>query len=164
MTDIVKDVQVELQNAPGIAALVAEGLIGKDTGFTKGWIFDSNLFVRMENSQKCSIVVSYAGGWNAPDSDSQTYFPAVYVDIWADPTRNADNSVKVQDARAKAFRVYEQVKKVLHLTRRSENGHPVRFNNTVISSSEILGEPELEKVSDGDGAYMMRLRVGISHY
>ena len=88
----------------------------------------------------------------------------VVVDIWADPTRAAHNSVVTHDAKAKCFRIYEEVFKVLHLTKRStDDGESIYFNQTRIISSEALGEPDLSWVQDGNGARMLRCRFGISY-
>jgi hypothetical protein len=164
VTDIVKDVQYALQESPSIQELVTSGLIGSGAGWVNGWIFDSDLSVRMENTQKCAIVVSYAGGHRALEPDSQTHIPLVVVDIWADPTREADNSVRVHDAKTKAFTVYDAVHKTLHLIDRgTSSGGAVFFDQTRIISSEVLGEPELNWVTDGNGTRMLRCRVGISY-
>lgn len=160
MTDIVKDVQVALQDAPGIQALVTEGLIGKDNAWVNGWIFAYDIIGKIENTQKCAVVVSYGGGWRAPEEGSQERFPIVVVDIWADPTRHPDNSVKVADAESKAFRVYSEIRKVLHLLERQN----IVFNETPIASSEAMYEPDpIQKVTSGNGARFLRSRFSISY-
>lgn len=164
MTDIVKDVQYALQEAPGIQALVVEPYIGKDAGWVNGWIFDSSLSTRIENTQRCAIVVSYGGGWRPPLDSNTVRFPLVVVDIWADPTRDTDNSVLTHDAKTKCFHIYSEVFKVLHLLDRStDDGGAIYFDQTRIISSESLGEPDLSWVQDGNGARMLRSRFGISY-
>jgi hypothetical protein len=167
VVDISADVQYYLQSSPEIQVLVETGIIGSDEAWTNGWIFDSNLLVRMENSQKCAIVVSYGGGWTVPLDDSSAAFPVVVVDIWADPQRFEDFSpVDSVNAKRKAFLVHAAVKRALHLTQhRSNNGSPaVYFDKTRVTSSELLGEPDLQPVSDGNGARMLRARYGISTF
>lgn len=157
--NIAKEVQIYLQSDPGIQALVVAPYIGKDSAWKHGWIFDSKLQVRMENTQRCAIVVSYAGGWTAPQDSNTFNFPQVVVDIWADPTRKSDHSVSVDDARDKCFTVYKKVFQALHLLDRRD----IQFGDTRIISSEALSEPELSPVTNGNGAYMLRCRFGISH-
>lgn len=164
MTDIVAAVQTALQEDAGIQALVAAPYIGEDAGWVNGWIFDSTLGARIENSQRCAIVVSYGGGWNAPLDSNLVRFPLVVVDIWADPTRAADNSVLTHDAKAKCFRIYDEVFRTLHLLDRADSsGEFIYFGDTRIMSSEALGEPDLQWVNDGNGARMLRCRFGISY-
>ncbi len=164
MTDIVKAVQEGLQNAPAIQALVAPPYIGEDAAWDMGWIFDAKLRVTLENTQLCAIVVNYGGGWSPPNIHNTMRFPQVVVDIWADPTRNSDHSVKYDDARAKAFRVYEAVYKVMHTVNRSlPAGTSIHWGDERIVSSEALAEPDITPVSDGNGAYMLRARFGITY-
>jgi hypothetical protein len=165
-TDIVKDVQYYLQEQPEIQALVTPPYIGSDDGWVNGWIWDSNLQGRIENSQLCAIVISYAGGWVAPLDDHTVSFPAVVVDIWADPSRKEDNSVLVHDAKTKCFTIHAAVKKALHLNqkRSRSDASAIYFGNTRVTSSELLGEPDLQWVTDGNGARMLRARYGISTF
>lgn len=160
MTDITKDVQYYLQNSEHVQELVIAPYIGSDDGWVNGWIFDSKLSTRIENSQRCAIVISYAGGSDTPIPGNSASFPAIVVDIWADPTRDADHSVIVDDAKTKCFTIHEAVKKALHLP----NSQGIVFDETRITSSELLGEPELNPVIDGNGAKMLRARYGISFY
>lgn len=164
MTDIVEAVQTALQDDAGIQALVVAPYLGEDAGWVNGWIFDSALGTRIENSQRCAIVVSYGGGWNAPPDGNLVRFPLVVVDIWADPTRSADNSVLKHDAKAKCFTIYDEVYRVLHrVDRADDNGDFIYFGGLRIISSESLAEPDLQWVTDGNGARMLRCRFGISY-
>jgi hypothetical protein len=166
-SDIVKDVQFYLQQQPEIQALLAvPGLIGSDDAWVNGWIWDSSLQGRIENTQQCAIVVSYAGGWLAPLDDSSASFPAVVVDIWADPTRAEDNSVRVNDAKTKCFTIHAAVKRALHLNqhRARNDASAIYFGNTRVTTSELLAEPDLQPVSDSNGAHMLRARYGISTF
>jgi hypothetical protein len=164
--DIAKDVQYYLQSSPEVQSVVKEPLIGVDDAWVNGWIFDSKLSVRQENTQRCAIVVSYGGGWSSPLDGSTASFPVVVVDIWADPTRSADNSILKDDAKTKCFTVHAAVKRALHLAHHEANSGeaPIYFNQTRVTSSELLGEPELSPVSEGNGAYMLRCRYGISTF
>ena len=163
--DIAKDVQFHLQLSPLIQELVRFPFIGKDDAWVNGWIFDTNLKCVLENSQRCAIVINYAGGWTAPLEGNTVSFPIVLVDIWADPTRSEDNSVLFEDARLKCFKIHAAVKRVLHIVDRSSNsGEAVLFNTTRITSSELLTEPDLSPVEDSNGAYMLRARYGISYF
>lgn len=164
MRNIAKDVQVALQEDLGIQSLITEPWIGIDDAWDRGWIFDSRLGTALENTQRCAIVVSYAGGWQIPLDGNTNHFPAVVVDIWADPTRNPDHSYQYNDADDKLFKIYEAVFAVLHRTHRADDaGNSIFFNGGRIISSESLGEPDITSVTDGNGSRMMRCRFGISY-
>lgn len=164
MTDISADVVYYLQNAPSVQDVVTPPYIGSDDAFVNGWIFDSNLMVRQENTQRCAIVVSYGGGWAAPLDGNTAHFPSVVVDIWADPTRNEDNSPTTDDAKAKCFFIHDAVFKALHLAHHADvdGNSPIYFDNTRVTSSELIGEPTLTWITDGNGARMLRSNYGIS--
>lgn len=164
MTDISADVQYYLQHAPEIEELVTEPYIGVDEAYSNGWIFDSNLKVRLQNTQRCAIVISYGGGYRGfrlkPDTAG---YPLCIVDIWADPTRNDDFSVKTDDAKAKCFVIYTALKKVLNHPM-NDMGAPLYFDQTRITSSEIFGEPVLSWVENGNGARMLRSTLAFTDY
>lgn len=165
MVDISKDVQYYLQHHPAIEALIASKAIGSDEAWVNGWIFDSNLQVRMENTQQCALVVNYAGGWSSPLEGNLAHFPMVVVDIWSDPTRKEDNSPKFDDAKTKAFDVFDAVFSALHLAHHeTDDGQVIYFNQTRVTSCELIGEPLLSPVANGNGAKMLRCNFGISYY
>lgn len=163
MTDVSKAVQYALQEHPPIRDLVTQGVIGKDAAWVNGWVFDSSLRVVLENTQKCAIVVSYGGPWETPDPSNTFRSPSVAVDIWADPTRNPDNSVKFDDAKTKCFDIYDAVFSLLHRTNRdTASGGSLFFDSLRVLASQSLGEPDLTSVSDGNGAKMLRARFGLT--
>jgi hypothetical protein len=165
-SDIVRDVQYYLQGSSPVQELVEPPYIGKDAAWVNGWIFDSNLKVAIENTQLCAVVVSYGGGWAAPQDDSTAEFPLIVVDIWADPTRADDHSVELEDAKTKCFAIHKAIKKALHFSQRvsPEGSSPLYFQNTRVTSSELLGEPALTPVLDGNGAMMLRCRYGVTTF
>lgn len=165
MTDIAKDVQIAIQEHPAVQQLVASGVIGSDAAWVNGWIFDSDLQVVLENTQKCAIVVSYGGSWQAPPDSNTVRFPSVRVDIWADPTRDEDHSVKLNDAAAKCFAIYDAIFPLLHRPNRdTDSGGSILLNGTRVTALESLAEPELSRVDNGNGARMLRGRFGLGIY
>lgn len=164
--DISQDVQFYLQNSPIIQSMVLEPYIGVDDAWVNGWIFDSDLQVRIENTQRCAIVISYGGGWSSPLDGNTAHFPIATVDIWADPTRKSDNSVAMDDAKYKCFAIHAAVYQALHLSEHQPltGGQVIYFNQTRVTSSELLGEPALSWVTDGNGARMLRANYAISTF
>lgn len=161
MSDITSDVQYYLQNHPLIQALVVDPYIGKDDGWVNGWIFDSEMQVRMENTQRCAISVTYAGGFNPLLEDNTARFPLLAVDIWADPERAEDETPVPLNAKTKAFHIFDEgVFPALHLNKHGE----YYFNETRVTSCEILGEPLMLTPPDGNGLKILRANVAISYF
>lgn len=164
MTDIVKAVQAGLQDAEAVQAMITAPYIGEDDAWDKGWIFDSKLRVTLENTQRCAIVINRAGGWATPNEHNNMRFPLIVVDIWADPTRNTDHSVKYDDAEDKANDIFDAVRSVMHTVDRGRSGGGfIYWGDERITSSESLAEPDTTPVKDGNGAYMLRARFGITY-
>lgn len=162
--DIVKAVQAGLQDSPIIQALTTAPYIGEDAAWTKGWIFDRKLRVAVENSQRCAVVINSSFGWTVPNTYNTARFPLVVVDIFADPTRNADHSVALDDAETKARHIYDELFKVMHTVNPSSaNGLSIFWGDLRITSSESLAEPSVTPVADGNGLVLLRARFGVTH-
>ena len=87
-------------------------LLGSDEDWDT-WIFEDYPEVSIENSSKVLVVVAPAGfGAMLPTHTAQ--FPNIFVDVWADSTRNPDNSTRVRDADDKIDAVWRRIIKNLH--------------------------------------------------
>lgn len=86
------------------------------------WIFVDQPEVKIENTQKCLIVLDVYEPWASQNLHNTMEFPTVIVDVWADPTRNPDNSVKVDDAELKIDRINKVLKKHFHTANLSRPG------------------------------------------
>ncbi len=98
-------------------ALQALDIMGKDTGADivwPLWVWADRPQRLIENTQKCGIVFSVGRPWTAPNGHNTMKFPTLVMDIWADPTRNSDGSVKKRDAEAKIEIVADVINKLLH--------------------------------------------------
>lgn len=134
-------------------------------------IYDSRPEATIENTGKSMIVISTENGWGA-NNHNTARFPTLVVDIWTDPTRNSDNSVKRQDAILKAEAVYLAVDKFLHLVDASVPGGGAVFWGTAtqvaqktgvrITSSVRTNEPDYRPAIDDQGAVVATIRYDVS--
>ena len=147
-------------------------LLGKSQTWAT-WIFDeSPVGVRIENTSSCLIVVSEDDQYTSPNAHNSMEFPRVFVDIWADPLRNTDRSIRVNDATTKIKNIQRLVDKHLHLVSPSGPlGAPVIWGTasqilaktgTVVAGSTRLSGPRFSGVRDSEGTIMGRLVYGIN--
>lgn len=102
--------------------LLALGLVGGDTGASPlwpVWAWADTPQRRIENSQKCAIVFTEGSPWTSRNEHNTLYFPTLVVDIWADPTRNTDKSVKRYDADDKIKSVARVINRLFHTVNKS---------------------------------------------
>jgi hypothetical protein len=125
----------------------------------------------IENTGKSMIVINVESGWGANDHNTAR-FPTLVIDIWSDPTRNADLSVQKKDASLKAEAVYEAIDKLLHLVDKSVPGGGAVYWGTAteianktgirINSSARQNEPMERPAFDNQGAVVWTVRYDVS--
>lgn len=155
-----------LASQPSVIALI---------GTAPDWgpaVFNDEPTVTVENSQKALIVVTESGSWAGANLHNTASFPRLIVDIWADPDRNPDKSVRVQNAKEKINAVHKEVKKFLHTVNMSDDeGRPIMWGTPEqiedrtgyrIHGSQFLTGPEFYPVRDGNGAFMGTFIYGVS--
>lgn len=135
------------------------------------WIFsDKPVGVKVEGTQRCLIVITEPEPWTAPNAHNTLTFPKLYVDIWADPTRNSDGSVKVDDAKDKIEVIVKHVRRHLHtVDMANSNGMPLIWGTAeeiasktgaVVTASQLLDGPSYSPIRDSEGSWMGRLTFG----
>ena len=120
----------------------------------------------IENTSKCMIVISEGAPWTSPNEHNTLRFPTLLVDIWADPSRNPDKSVKRQDAKDKIVKISTQVNRHMHrVDSGSAAGGMIFWGSAVeiaakmgvpIFSSVLARGPQFEPVQDSTGSWMGR--------
>lgn len=171
MTTLTLAIRNELARIPALTALLAKS----DAWDT--WIFDERpVKVAIENTSKCMIVVSSADSYSGANDHNTMRFPQVYVDVWADPTRDTTRPgrpVKIYDAEMKIEKIFKHVDAFLH---RTDPGSPaggvliwgtaaqVAAQTGVIlaGSHRISGEVSISQVKDSEGTLMGRIAYGIN--
>lgn len=137
------------------------------------WIFsDHPQQVTIENNGRCLVVVTEDDQWASPNQHNTMDFPQVFVDIWADSTRNSDRSVQVFDAKDKILKIKPLIDRHLHLVNLSNpEGLPYMWgtadeilNKTgvIVAGSQRISGPKLSPVLDSPGAWMGRITYGIN--
>jgi len=125
----------------------------------------------VENTGKCLVVIRVDGGWGA-NQHNTARFPTLVVDIWADPTRNSDGSVQMQDASLKAEAVFKAIDKILHQVNNSLPGGGAIYWGTLtqitnktgvrITSSSRTNDPDERPAFDDQGAVIWQVRYNVS--
>lgn len=146
-------------------------LLGRSVTFPT-WIFDEKPFARIENSQRALIVINEDNQWAQMNEHNHMRFPRILVDIWADPTRNTDNSVKTYDATRKIEAIVKQVDQTMHTVNLNDgNGNPIiwgtaaqkaSFTGQLITGSVHLTGPTYSDIKDAEGALMGRVAYGVN--
>lgn len=161
----------------GIRNLLAQdselkALLGRSQSWDT-WIFsDDPVGVKVENTQKSLIVVTENGTWTAPNGHNTERFPRVFVDVWSDPTRNANLGVKVFDAKDKIEAIVKVVNKHLHTVNLSNpQGMPYIWGTAeqiadktgvVVAGSQQLEGPDYSPIRDSTGSFMGRVTYGVN--
>lgn len=146
-------------------------LLGSSTNWAT-WIFSDQPYVTIENKQKVMVVITENGNHSSPNLHNTMRFPRMLVDIWADPTRNSDNSVKTPDAKDKIEAVVKVLNRLFHTVDNSDSrGMPLIWGTqaqiasktgVVVLGSTQLNGPEFSPVSDSNGAWMGRVTYGVN--
>lgn len=116
-------------------------------------IFQYRLWVRMEGSEKTSVVIAHDGGWAAPNIYNTMRFPRLLLNVWADPLRDAQKNNIDPAVQRRAQNVFDVFDQQLHRTA----GADVMWGTLRILSCVRLTEPTVIEVPDGDG--LIRLQA-----
>lgn len=162
--------------------LAARNYLAQDTGLKNllgrsplwdTWIFDEDpLNVRVENKGTCLIVINEEDQWTSPNQHNTMKFPRLIFDVWADPTRNADRSKKLNDAKSKIEAIQKYLDKHFHRTDpATPEGMPLMLGTAeeiaagtgvVITGSFRLSGPTFSPIRDTDGAFMGQFAYAIN--
>jgi hypothetical protein len=175
MTQLTLDARNFLAQDPDLRAL-----LGRSVNWPT-WVFDSKPYGKLEGSQSSLIVINEAGNWQPRNEHNSQTFPRLRVDIWSDPTRNENGSVKVHDADDKILDIRKILDRHLHLRHNSITtedpdwwGTPgsshfwgtaeqvANKTGTLVIGSSELGGPDLVNVTETEGARMGTLFYGVS--
>lgn len=138
------------------------------------WIFDENpVGSKIEQTSKCLIVITEGDPWTSANEHNTLWFPTINVDVWADPSRNANKSVKIFDAKTKIERIIRQVDKSMHRVQPSgPDGMPVLWGTAaeissktgqlIVDSKRSSGGIIYSPIRDTEGAWMGRATYNIS--
>lgn len=146
-------------------------LLGRSASWPT-WIFDERpVAVAIEGTSRCMIVVNELRPFTTMNEHNTMEFPQIIVDIWADPTRNEDKSVREYDAVRKIQAIQKHVDSVLHTVDRGSAdgsvliwGTPEQVANktgSVVAGSSRIDGPDYSEIKDTTGGWMGRLTYGV---
>lgn len=146
-------------------------LLGSDAIFPS-WIFVDTPEVNIESTSKAMLVVSVVDGWAGSNDHNTARFPRLLIDIWVDPTRNPDKSVREKDASVRAEAIYKAIDKHLHVVHASLPGGasivwgtPMQILDKTgvrIVSSKRDAEPSYSPAFDDQGAVLATVRYNVT--
>lgn len=108
---------------PVFAALVADGLIGSETGASDpveaAWLFrglddDGRPFRDPEGSGAACVTIMDRASWAGPNMHNTADFPMLQVLVYADSTRNTDGSTITRDATDRARHISNMLHPLFH--------------------------------------------------
>lgn len=135
------------------------------------WIFDTKNYAKVEGSQKGMIVIVQDGAYTAPNDHNTMRFPRIYVDVWVDPTRNADKSVKRDDADERIERIHQLISEHFHTVSMNLGGMPLVWGSEAdiaagkgvyVGGSIRQDEPSYADIANGDGGRMGTVIYGVN--
>lgn len=152
--DLVQGAVKWLMDQPAIVAV-----LGTFPGTTTPYLFQHNLWARIEGTQSTAAVISRAGGWAGANPHNTLRFPRLSLELYADPLRDGARMViePVETWRRieAAFAVFD---KVLHQPAAS-----AQMWGTVRAIGCLRqGEPIVYPVPDGDGVLRLQTFYGVS--
>lgn len=137
------------------------------------WIFDENpVGSKIENTSKCLIVLTEGDAWSGANEHNTEWFPTLRVDVWADPSRTENGTVKTFDAKSKIERIARVVDRHFHRVHPWERGEPLIWGTAeeissktgvvINTSKRATGSIIYSPIRDTDGAWMGRITYNIS--
>jgi hypothetical protein len=124
------------------------------------WLFQHNLHVVVESTSKEAAVLQVEGNWTSANNHNSARFPRLHLEVYSDPTRDANRNVVRTDAQDKALSVWEKADRHLH-----RPGGVDEFWTPlvrVIGSTRLDGEPTFSPLSDTDGVQVLSVYYALS--
>lgn len=123
------------------------------------WIFQWDPHEMIEGTSSEALVLATEGAWSSPNDYNTAQFPRLVVQVFSDPSRDAERNVIADDARDKSWTVFRAVDKLLH----HPGGLSAQWTTGVwVTGSARLGEPEWTPQPDGDGLVLLTVSYGLS--
>lgn len=121
-------------------------------------IFAYQLGVRMEQSQRTSVLITHDGGWAAPNIVNSMRFPRLLLSVLADPLRDGNGNARDPMLQRRANACFETFDKYLHCIGSGE----MWWGSLRVLDSIRLTEPSVNSVGDGDGLIRMQAYYAIT--
>lgn len=150
--DLVSSARAKLMTA---AASLIGTLIGKDaTGdpFSDGWIFagadqEGRPYRDPAATGKCAVVLTEAAPWGT-NAHNTARMPSLQVQIYCDPSRDANGNIAARDERLKCRKIAKTVHRCFHDAANRDHSWP---NNLLVVSSTCSSDLSITDVPNSDG-------------
>jgi hypothetical protein len=138
-----RDVCRMLLSHPEVTSLVRNDVKGE-------WIFAHAPQAEISSTGESMIVVRQIGPWAVPNRHNTMKFPRIRLEVWSDPSRDADGNISAKDAEERALALSAVCDNFLHLTA----GPEATWGSTRVLTSYRLDEPVPISIPVTDGAVM----------
>ena len=120
-------------------------------GYVADRVYTHELATHVAPHGKRAIVVRPSGGWSQPEQRSGGEFPLLYIDCWADCTREPNGDRAADDNITNAWAVYRAVDPLLQGVRHAQWGAVGTQPGLTIVSCERWSEPIPQTAGDSHG-------------
>ena len=112
------------------------------------YLFTGNILVTIKGTQQSAAVLSDFGGWSLPPLLGTQRFRRLRLDVWTDPTRDANGNIIVTESNTvnRCLHVFN----VFHSTLQRTDMDTQTWGDMVTFSCQLLTEPTPAQVADGD--------------
>lgn len=142
--DLTLYVRRELASRPEIAAMV-----GTSPDWPI-WIWRWRPHEQVEGTGQRAIVISRPRPWAVPNRHNTATFDLVQVDVYADPTRDAEGRPTKEDAEERALAVCDEIRNVMHFPRGAEIEWGDGTGKIRVVSSVAGQDPEVARMDDSE--------------
>ncbi len=122
------------------------------------WLFQHQLWARVEGSQSTAAVLSRAGGWSGANEHNTMRFPRLSLEVYADPLRDTGNNVTDP---GESWRRIEAAWSAFDTVLHRPAAESVMWGTVRTLGCLRLGEPNIYSVPDGDGMLRCQCFYGV---
>jgi hypothetical protein len=129
-------------------------------GYVADRVYKHKLDTHVQGTGQRAIVVRTDGGWAQPDEVQTSEFPMLYVDFWADRSRNTAGKATADDAVDNARAVYRAADRLLHARRGERWGAFGSHPGLMVVSSARFSEPVVQTERQSHGGAFLSVKLG----
>ncbi len=143
---------------PAVRRLLLDDLTVR--GYVADRVYKNKLDTHVDRTGHRAIVLRTDGGWSQPDPVQTGEFPVLYVDFWADRSRNSAGKATADDAVDNARAVYRAADRLLHAKRGVRWGAFATHRGLMVVSSARWNEPIVQTEMRSHGGTWLGVKLG----
>ncbi|MFE2751565.1 hypothetical protein ACFXGA_06130 [Actinosynnema sp. NPDC059335] len=129
-------------------------------GYVGDRVYKQHLDEHVQGAGKRAIVLRVDGGWSQPDTVQTSEFPLLYIDFWADRSRDSTGRAVADDAMDNARAVYRVTDPLLHARRGERWGSFGTHRGLMVVSSARWSEPIVQTEMRSHGGTFLGVKLG----